>query len=104
MQADLRDEYARIGRERDATGRLADRERLWFFVKVGAICWLWVIAGAVVMAQGFHVNATVGGFYFPKLMARAESFVSAGVFIGTAGPLATLIWGWRIAARRGYLD
>lgn len=104
MQPELREEYARIGAERDAAGRMADRERFWFFVRVAAICWIWVVIGAVVMAQAFHINATVGGIYFPKQMAKAHAYLQTGVFIGTAGPLATLIIGWRKASERGYLD
>jgi hypothetical protein len=100
----LRKEYAQIGSERDAAGRLADREKFWFFVKLAAACWGWVAVGAVVMAQGFHINAVVGQFYFPDLMDRAQLWVEAGGLIGVAGPLGTLIYGWRVASRRGYLD
>jgi hypothetical protein len=104
MDRDLRSEYERIGAERDEAGRVADRERFWFFVRLAGICWLWVIAGGVIMAQGFHINATVGQFYFPGLMAKAEAWLKGGLFVGTAGPLGTLIVGWRRARARGYLD
>lgn len=104
MLNDLRAEYAQIGRERDDAGRIADRERFWFFVRVAAICWVWVIVGGFIMAQAFHIRATVGQFYFPGLMAKAEAYLKTGVFVGTAGPLATIIIGWRKAAQRGYLD
>lgn len=104
MQDDLRADYARIGQERDDAGRVADREKRWFFIRVAAICWAWVIVGGVVMAQAFHIDATVGHFYFPELMDRANLYLQTGVFVGTAGPLGTLIWGWRAATHRGYLD
>jgi hypothetical protein len=100
----LRTEYAQIGRERDAAGRLADREKFWFFVRLAGICWLWVVVGGVVMAQAFHIRASVGQFYFPDLMDKANAYLKTGVFIGTAGPLGTLIAGWRVGARRGYFD
>jgi hypothetical protein len=104
MDRQLRSEYEEIGRERDQAGRVADRERFWFFVRLAGVCWAWVVVGSLVMAQGFHINATVGQFYFPGLMAKAEAYLKGGVFVGTAGPLATLIIGWRKASARGYLD
>jgi hypothetical protein len=104
MQDDLRAEYARIGQERDDASRSADREKFWFFVRVAGVCWAWVIVGGLVMAQAFRINAAVGPFYFPELMDRANLFLQAGLFVGTAGPLGTLIWGWRAASHRGYLD
>jgi hypothetical protein len=104
VQDDLRAEYQQIGIERDAAGRIADRERFWFFVRLAAVCWIWVVVGGFIMAQAFHINATVGQFYFPGLMEKAEAYLKAGVFIGTAGPLGTLVIGWRKAAERGYLD
>ena len=91
MDRGLTSEYERIGAERDHAGRLADRERFWFFVRLAGICWLWVIVGGLMLAQGFHINATVGQFYFPGLMAKAEAWLKGGLFVGTAGPLATLI-------------
>jgi hypothetical protein len=104
MQSDLKVEYERIGQEREAAGRIADRERFWFFVRLAALCWVWVVIGLVIMAQAFRINATVGQFYFPGLMAKADAYLKIGVFVGTGGPLATLIVGWRKASHRGYLD
>ena len=104
MQTDLRDEYAQIGRERDQAGRVLDRERRWFWVRVAVVCWVWVILGGVVMAQGFHLNATIGPFYFPDLMDRAQLYVDTGVFVGTAGAFCTIVWAWRVATKRGYFD
>jgi hypothetical protein len=104
MQNDLRQEYARIGKERDQAGRIHDRERFWFWVRIAVTCWIWVIVGALIMAQGFRINAVVGPFYFPNLMDRAQLWVATGVYLGTAGAFVTLVWGWRTAAKRGYLD
>ena len=104
MQDDLRSEYAQIGRERDAAGRLHDRERFWFWVRVALAGWIWVIVGGVIMALGFHMNAAVGPFYFPGVMDRAQLYVDTGVFVGTAGAFVTLIWAWRKANKRGYFD
>lgn len=104
MDPELRSQYARIGRERDEAGRVADREKFWFFVRLAGVCWAWVAVGGVIMAQAFHINAVVGQFYFPGLMDKANAYLKTGVFIGIAGPLGTLIAGWRIAARRGYFD
>ena len=104
MQSDLRDEYARIGTERDSAGRLHDRERFWFWVRIAVACWIWVIIGGVIMAFAFHLNATVGAFYFPEVMDRAELYLKTGVFVGTSGAFTTLVWGWRTASKRGYLD
>ena len=104
MQPDLRADYQRIGEERDAAGAIADREKLWFFVRLGAFCWAWVAVGGVMMARGLHINATIGPFYFPGLMDRAEMWFNSGLFVGTAGPLMTLIFGLRRATHRGLLD
>jgi hypothetical protein len=101
---DLRSEYAQIGRERDEAGRLHDRQRFWFWVRIAAVCWIWVAIGAAVMGIGFHMNASVGQFYFPELMDRARLYVDTGVFVGTAGAFGTLMWAWRTAAKRGYFD
>ena len=104
MQDDLRSEYEQIGRERDAAGRIHDRQRFWFWVRVAAACWVWVAIGGVIMAQGFHLNAVVGPFYFPDVMDRAQLYVDTGVFVGPAGAFVTLIWAWRTASKRGYFD
>jgi hypothetical protein len=104
MQSDLRDEYARIGQERDALGRRHDRERFWFWARVAAVCWAWTIVGAIVMAKAFEINAYVGPFYFPDTMDVAKLWLQGGLFIGTGGPLGTLIWSWRAASKRGYFD
>ena len=71
---------------------------------MAVICWMWVVVGGVVMAMGFHMNAAIGQFYFPDLMDRAQLYVNTGVFVGTTGAFATLMWAWRIAAKRGYFD
>ena len=104
MQNDLRSEYEQIGRERDESGRIHDRERFWFWVRVAAVGWVWVIIGGIIMATGFHMNATVGEFYFPDVMDRAKLYLDTGVFVGTAGAFATFMWAWRAAAKRGYFD
>lgn len=104
MDEKLRTEYAEIGRERDAAGRVHDRERFWFYVRIGAVCWAWVVVGGLIMAQGFHMNAVVGQFYFPDVMDRAQLWVDTGATVGSAGAFATLMWGWRAASKRGYLD
>jgi hypothetical protein len=104
MQSDLRAEYERIGKERDEAGRASDRERFRFFVRIAVISWIWVIIGGALMAKGLNIDATVGPFYFPGLMARAEALFKGGLFIGTAGPLLTIIFGMRMGNNRGYLD
>jgi hypothetical protein len=104
VQDDLRSEYAQIGRERDAAGRIHDRQRFWFWVRVAVVCWLWVMTGGFIMALGFHMNAAIGQFYFPDLMDRAQLYVNTGVFVGTTGAFATLMLAWRTAAKRGYFD
>ena len=104
MDENLRTEYARIGRERDEAGRVHDRHRLWFWVRVAAIAWAWVVAGVLILGQGLHINATVGQFYFPDAMDRAKLWFQAGIFVGTAGPVGTYMWAWRAASKRGYLD
>jgi hypothetical protein len=104
VQDDLREEYARIGHERDAAGRAHDRQRFWFWVKVAGVCWVWTIIGGAIMANAFHINATVGQFFFPDLMDRAKLWLNAGILVGTGGSFATLVWAWRAADRRGYFD
>lgn len=104
MQTDLKAEYSRIGKERDAGGKIADRARFWFHLRTLAWCWVWVVIGGVLMAKSLHINASVGPFYFPGLMAKAEAYWNGGLFIGTAGPIATLLFFWRRAINRGILD
>ncbi len=102
MQDDLRSEYAEIGRERDDAGRVHDRLRFWFWVRVSALAWVWVIIGGAIMAQGFRLNAVVGSFYFPDVMDRARLWMNTGIFVGTTGAFATFMWAWRIASKRGF--
>ena len=104
MQSDLREEYARIGQERDAAARIDKRERFWFWARVVAICWGWTILGAVVMAKAFRINAYAGPFVFPETLELAKLWLQGGLLIGTGGSLGTLIWSWRAAAKRGYFD
>jgi hypothetical protein len=104
MQPDLRTEYERIGRELQESGKEADRHKVRFFVRLGGVCWVWVIIGLALVGESFHINATVGHFYYPALMAKAQMYFSAGMFVGTAGPIGTLLWGWRRASALGYLD
>jgi hypothetical protein len=102
MQNDLRDEYAQIGFERDAAGRIHDRQRFWFWVKVAGACWVWTIIGGAVMARAFRINASVGPFFFPDLVDVANLWLKAGILIGTGGSVTTLVWAWRAADKRGY--
>jgi hypothetical protein len=104
VQDDLRSEYAQIGRERDEASRIHDRARFRFWVRVVLVCWAWTVLGAAVMANAFHIRATVGAFFFPDLMDRAKLWMQAGMLIGTAGSFATLVWAWRTADKRGYFD
>ena len=69
-----------------------------------AWCWVWVVVGGVLIGESFHINATVGWIYFPKLMAKAQACFLGGVFVGAAGPLVTLLVAWRKAMNRGLLD
>jgi hypothetical protein len=104
MDSNLRTEYEQIGREKQEAGKEADRTRVRFFAGVAGVCWVWVMIGMVLVGESFHINATVGQFYYPALMARAQAYFSGGIFIGTAGPIGTLLWAWRRAIARGYLD
>jgi hypothetical protein len=104
MQPDLQKEYERIGGEIAQAGKEADRRKVRFFARIAGICWIWVVIGMALVGESFHIDATVGQFYYPSLMAKAQAFFSAGMFVGTAGPIGTLLWGWRRAIARGYLD
>ena len=104
MHPDLRKEYARIGAERDQAGRAHDRQRFWFWVKVGCACWGWSLVGAAVAFNSLHIRASVGQFFFPDAMETAKMWMNAGILIGTGGPFATLVWAWRTADKRGYFD
>src|SRR6201989_1303582 len=95
MDSDLRAEYDRIGREKDAAGKEADRSKVRFLVQVAAMCWVWVIIGMALVGESFHIDATIGQLYYPALLAKAQAYFSAGMFVGTAGPIGTLLWGWR---------
>jgi hypothetical protein len=96
--------HQRIADEYAADARDVKRELRRFALSTLAWCWLWVVIGGVLMAKSFHVNATVGWVYFPNLMARAELLFNTGLFIGTAGPLGTLLVAWRKAMNRGLLE
>ena len=104
MHDDLRSEYSQIGRERDAAGHVHDRQRFWFWVRVCAVAWIWVIIGGAIMAQSFRLNAVVGPFYFPDVMDRARLWMNSGIFVGTTGAFGTFRWAWRTASKRGYFD
>ena len=56
------------------------------------------------MANAFHIQASVGAFFFPDRMDVAKLWLQAGMLIGTGGAFATLIWAWRTANKRGYFD
>ena len=96
--------HQRIADEYTADAIDAKRERCRFAFQILGWCWLWVLVGGLLMAQAFHIDATVGWIYFPKLMAKAEAYFQAGLFIGTAGPLASLLIGWRRAVVQRLLD
>src|SRR5205823_3645002 len=96
--------HQRIADEYEADARDAKRERWRFMLRTLAWCWLWVMIGGVLMAESFHLNATVGWIYFPHLMARAQGFFIGGLFIGTAGPVVSLLVAWRRAMSRGLLE
>jgi hypothetical protein len=96
--------HQRIADEYAADARDIKRERRRFALVTLAVCWLWVIAGGGLMGQSLHINASVGPLYFPGLMARAQLLFTTGLFMGTAGPLATLLVAWRKAMQRGLID
>lgn len=96
--------HQRIADEYAADARDTKGERRRFYITTLGWCWVWVVIGGVLMAQSFHMNAVIGWVYFPKMMARAQAYFASGLFIGTAGPLATLLVAWRRALNRGLLD
>lgn len=96
--------HQRIADEYEADARDIKRERWSFALLTLAGCWFWVVVGAVLMGESFHINAVVGWVYFPKLMARAQGYFMGGLFVGTAGPLGTLLFAWRRAMDRGLLQ
>jgi hypothetical protein len=96
--------HARIAAAYEADARDIKRERLAMAIRTVGWCWAWVLAGAGLMGEALHINASVGPFYYPGLMARAQLFFAGGFFIGTAGPLATLLMAWRKAVSRGLIE
>lgn len=96
--------HQRIADEYAADARDVKRERWRFLWQTAVWCWVWVIVGGLLMGESFHINAIVGWIYFPKLMAKAQAYFLGGLFVGTAGPLATLLVAWRKAMERGLLD
>jgi hypothetical protein len=100
----LKAEYERIGSERDAAGRVFDRERRLFMVMTVVYCWLWTIAGLAVMGVAFHIPATIGWIELPRQMMKAKAYFWGGVMIGTGGGFGTLVYRWRQAMERGMLD
>jgi hypothetical protein len=96
--------HQRIADEYEADARDITRERRRFVLLTLGGCWFWVLVGGVLMGKSFHINATVGWVYFPTLMARAQAYFVGGLFVGTAGPLATLLIAWRRGMTRGLLE
>jgi len=96
--------HARIAAEYEAGARDAKRERRRLALKTVGWCWLWTLIGGALWGESLHINAVVGFVYYPELMARAQLFFLAGIFVGTAGPLITLFVAWRTAMDRGILD
>jgi len=96
--------HQRIADAYASEARDVKRERRRLALQVVGWCWIWVVIGGLLMAESFHINATVGWIYFPKLMDRAQGFFLGGLFIGTAGPLISLLVGWRRAMGRGLLE
>jgi hypothetical protein len=96
--------HQRIADEYAADVRDIKRERWRFMWRTLAWCWAWVIIGGLLMGESFHINAVIGWIYFPKLMAKAQAFFLGGLFVGSAGPVATLLVAWRRAMDRGLLD
>ena len=96
--------HARIAAEYEADARDAKRERRQLAWKTLGVCWLWVFVGVALMAEGLHINAVIGPFYYPGLMARAQGFFWGGLFVGTAGPIVTLFVAGRKAIDRGLLE
>jgi hypothetical protein len=96
--------HQRIAEEYAADARDIKVERRRFMIQTLAWCWAWAILGGLLMGESLHINAVVGWIYFPRLMARAQAFFLAGLFVGTAGPLTTLFVAWRRAMDRGLLD
>jgi hypothetical protein len=96
--------HERIAAEYEESARDAKRERRQLALKTVAWCWLWVMIGAGLFGEGLHINASVGWVVYPDLMARAQLFAMSGIFVGTAGPVATLFVAWRLALNRGLLD
>lgn len=96
--------HQRIADAYAADARDIKLERRRLMIQTLAWCWLWVIAGGLLLGESFHINALVGWIYFPRLMAKAEAFFLGGLFVGTVGPLVTLFIAWRKAMDRGLLD
>jgi hypothetical protein len=101
---DVKAEYQRIGSERDAAGRVFDRERRVFMVMTLVYCWIWTIAGLALMAVSFHVHATIGWIELPRQMLKAKSYLWGGLMVGTGGSFGALVYRWRQAMERGMLD
>jgi hypothetical protein len=97
-------EYERIGHERDAAGRVFDRERRVFMTMTVVYCWLWTIVGLALIGASFHVRATIGFIELPRQMLLAQSYFWGGVTLGTGGGFGTLVYRWRKAMDRGMLD
>ena len=96
--------HARIAAEYEADALDIKRERRRLALQTLGSCWLCVIVGAGLMGESFHINATVGWIYYPRLMAKAQAFFSAGLFVGVAGPFASLVIGAQRAMSRGLLS
>lgn len=96
--------HQRIADAYAADARDVKHEARRLMLQTAAWCWIWVIIGGALMGVSFHINATIGWIYFPNLMARAQGFFVGGLFIGTAGPLVSLLVAWRRAMIRGLLD
>lgn len=71
--------------------RQAERDAFWAHVRTAFTCVAWSAGGLVIMAWGFHVND-------PELGGIA---LRAGVVVGYAGILFTLVRAYAKARERG---
>ncbi len=83
----------RIGEERLAAQREADRNRRRLWLRTAVLCVVWPLVGLTLVAWSFHTTSSLQG----------QIAFWAGLAIGDGATLLTIVLAWARAARKGWI-
>ena len=86
-----RDQREQLERQRQTDHRLAERDKVWDFVRAAAECWLWLILGLALIAWSVHTT--------DQRYARIAFLV--GLAVGNGGIFYTILSLYRRGEARG---